>query len=57
LTTPVKATPPHVAIFWNEHHTMGYRYEHLNKEFFDCEYGLYRAEKTADIITQMKKNL
>lgn len=55
LTEHVKATAPHVAIFWNNHHTMGYRYKSHEKEFFDCEHGLYRAEKTADIIAQMKK--
>jgi len=49
----VKATPPHVAIFWTQDHTMGYRYKHHEKEFFDNEVGLYRAKLTADIKSKM----
>lgn len=43
-----------VVVFWNHHHTMGYRYAHHCKEFFDMECGLYRAKKTADIKKRMQ---
>jgi hypothetical protein len=53
----VKATAPHVAIFWTEFpkggHTMGYRYSHNEKEFFDMEVGLFRATETDDIKKKM----
>jgi hypothetical protein len=49
----VKATAPHVAIFWTATHTMGYRYAHHEKEFFDIEKGLYRAKYTKDIKAKM----
>lgn len=48
-----KATAPHVAIFWTQTHTMGYRYSHHEKEFFDVEVGLFRAKFTKDIKAKM----
>jgi hypothetical protein len=45
----VKSTAPHVAIFWTATHTMGYRYAHNEKEFFDNEVGLYRAKTSKEI--------
>ncbi|MDF9798012.1 hypothetical protein OKW21_003275 [Catalinimonas alkaloidigena] len=52
-----KQNTPHVAIFWTDTHTMGYRYSHLEKEFFDNEVGLYRAKKTTDIKQIMSKTI
>ena len=49
LARYVKITTPHVAIFWTAGHTMGYRYAHHRKEFFDIEDGLYWAKLTKDI--------
>ena len=49
----VKTTAPHVAIFWTATHTMGYRYAHNEKEFFDNEIGLYRAKTSKDIKAKM----
>ena len=49
----VKTTPPHVAIFWTQTHTMGYRYAHHEKEFFDVEVGLFRAKLTKEIEAKM----
>jgi hypothetical protein len=48
-----KATAPHVAIFWTQTHTMGFRYSHHEKEFFDIEVGLFRAKLTKDIKAKM----
>lgn len=45
----VKTTAPHVAVFWTATHTMGYRYAHNEKEFFDNEVGLFRATTSSDI--------
>ncbi len=53
IITITKSTPPHVAIFWTSTHTMGYRYAHHEKEFFDIEIGLFRAKLTADIKKKM----
>jgi hypothetical protein len=50
----VKATIPHVAIFWTSTHTMGYRYAHNEKEFFDNEIGLWRAKTSKEIKAKMK---
>jgi hypothetical protein len=50
-----KNTAPHVAVFWNSHHTMGYRYAHNEKEFFDPELGLYRAKLTKNIDAKIKE--
>lgn len=44
-----KKTAPHVAIFWSATHTMGYRYAHNEKEFFDNEIGLWRAKTSKEI--------
>jgi hypothetical protein len=49
----VKATAPNVAIFWTQTHTMGYRYAHHDKEFFDIEVGLWRSKYTKDIKAKM----
>jgi hypothetical protein len=49
-----KNTPPHVAIFWTSGHTMGYRYAHHEKEFFDIETGLFRAKLTDDLKKKME---
>lgn len=51
----VKNTAPHVAIFWNSFHTMGYRYSHNEKEFFDLNVGLYRAKTSKEIIEKMNE--
>jgi len=54
-----KQTPPHVAIFWTAGHTMGYRYAHNEKEFFDNEVGLFRAKTSKEIkakINEVTKN-
>jgi hypothetical protein len=48
-----KQYPPHVAIFWNSFHTMGYRYSHNQKEFFDMNEGLFRAKTSDDIKAKM----
>jgi hypothetical protein len=45
-------TAPHVCIFWNNHHTMGYRVSTTPTrecEFFDMENGLWLADNDADI--------
>jgi hypothetical protein len=57
LTRLVKSTAPHIAIFWTQNHTMGYRYAHNEKEFFDVESGLYRAKTTKDIQAKMEKQI
>ena len=49
----VKGTAPHIAIFWTQTHTMGYRYAHHEKEFFDVEVGLFRAKYTKEIKAKM----
>jgi hypothetical protein len=49
-----KDHPDKVIIFWTDEHTMAYRYQHNNKEFFDIEVGLYRAETTDEIQEKMK---
>jgi hypothetical protein len=51
----VKNVYPHVAIFWTSTHTMGYRYAHHEKEFFDVEIGLFRAKLTKDILAKMNE--
>ena len=56
LITYVKLTPPHVAIFWNSFHTMGYRYSHNEKEFFDLNEGLFRAQTSAEIKDKIKES-
>jgi hypothetical protein len=45
-------TNPHICIFWNSHHTMGYRVstQHGREcEFFDIENGLWLAGNDTDI--------
>ncbi len=52
----VKNTAPHVAIFWTDTHTMGYRYSHHEKEFFDVEQGLFRAKYTDAIKAKIESS-
>jgi len=44
-----------VILFWTNEHTMAYRRQSKNKEFFDIEVGLYRAETTDEIQKRMKE--
>ena len=46
---------PHVGIFWNFFHTVGYSYAHRDKNYFDNNVGLYKAKKTADIVAKMEE--
>lgn len=55
VISKVKASPTGVAIFWTRYHTMGYRYAHHDKEFFDMEAGLFRAKYTKHIKSTMEK--
>ncbi|HVR63899.1 MAG TPA: hypothetical protein VMU50_18485 [Polyangia bacterium] len=48
-----KNNAPHVGIFWNSFHTVGYSYGHLDKQYFDNNVGLYRANHTKDIVAKM----
>jgi hypothetical protein len=50
-----KNSAPHIGIFWNSFHTVGYSYGHLNKQYFDNNVGLWRAEKTADLVAKMEQ--
>jgi len=50
-----KNNAPHVGIFWNSFHTVGYSYGHLDKQYFDNNVGLYKAKKTADIVAKMEE--
>lgn len=50
-----KNNAPHVGIFWNSFHTVGYSYAHLDKHYFDNNVGLYKAKKTADIVAKMEQ--
>ena len=54
LAKKAKQNAPHVCIFWTDNHTMGYRYAHNEKEFFDNETGLFRAKTTKEITNKMK---
>ena len=49
-----KNNAPHIGIFWNSFHTVGYSYGHLDKYYFDNNVGLYKAKKTADIVAKME---
>jgi hypothetical protein len=51
-----KATLPHIGIFWTSCHTMGYRYSHHDKEFFDIEQGLFRSKYTEGIKEKIEQN-
>jgi hypothetical protein len=53
IISTTKNTAPHVAIFWTAGHTMGYRYAHHEKEFFDIETGLFRAKLTEHLKAKM----
>lgn len=55
LEALAKNNAPHIAVFWNSHHTMGYRYHHHDKEYFDMEAGLYKAKLTRDIDAKMQE--
>lgn len=50
-----KNNDPHIGIFWNSFHTVAYSYAHLDKEYFDNNFGLYKANKTADIVAKMEE--
>jgi hypothetical protein len=52
----IGTTPPFVGIFWTPGHTMGYRYSHHEKEFFDMEQGLFRSKYTAGIKAKVREN-
>ncbi len=48
----VNITPPHICIFWNSTHTMGYRLSTRygrEVEFFDIENGLWVCNNDADM--------
>ena len=51
----VANTAPHVAIFWNSFHTMGYRVGRNNSEFewFDNNHGLYLANNADELFQTM----
>jgi hypothetical protein len=51
-----KTTFPHIGIFWTHCHTMGYRYAHHEKEFFDIEEGLFRSKYTEGIKAKIEEN-
>lgn len=51
----VSMEAPFVSIFWTSQHTMGYRYSHHQKEFFDIETGLWRAKYAAGIKAKMEE--
>ncbi len=51
----VKASESGVAIFWTQFHTMGYRYSHQEKEFFDMEAGLFRSKYSKNIKAKMEQ--
>ncbi len=55
VITNTKSYFPHVAIFWNSFHSMGYRYSHNEKEFFDMNEGLFRAKTSEEIKTKMEE--
>lgn len=50
-----KNNAPHVGIFWNSFHTVGYHYGHHNKQYFDNNVGLYKAKYTKDIVAKMEQ--
>jgi len=56
LFRETKNTAPYICIFWTSGHTMGYRYSHHEKEFFDMEQGLFRAKYTDGIKNEINKN-
>lgn len=51
----VKLSSTGVAIFWNAYHTMGYRYSHLNKDFFDMNYGAFRCKYSRGIANKFNE--
>lgn len=64
ITTPdevqavTASTPPHISIFWNRDHTMGYRFSLKKNEYdlFDNNFGLYRTNSPADIFDCLRNN-
>ncbi len=54
ITEAFKNHAPHVGIFWNSFHTVGYSYAHLDKHYFDNNVGLWKAKKTADLVAKME---
>ncbi|MDH5671371.1 MAG: hypothetical protein OEZ06_04430 [Myxococcales bacterium] len=55
IAAAFKANAPYLGIFWNSFHTMAYRYNHVDKRYFDNNYGLWKAKTTKDIVAQMEK--
>ncbi len=47
--------PNDAIIFWTNEHTMAYRRQQHNKEFFDIEVGLYRSKTAAEIEQKIKE--
>ncbi|BBO69298.1 hypothetical protein DSCA_32280 [Desulfosarcina alkanivorans] len=52
----IETTAPFIGIFWTAGHTMGYRYAHHQKEFFDMEQGLFRAKYTAGVRAKIEEH-
>jgi len=44
VMTVIKSSASKIGIFWNSYHTMGYRYSHHEKDFFDMNNGLFRSK-------------
>lgn len=44
-----------IGIFWNSYHTMAFGYSHLQKDFFDMNYGLFRSKYTAGIKAKVQE--
>jgi hypothetical protein len=52
----VKRTAPFTAIFWTATHTMGYRYAHHEKQFFDMEEGLFTSKYSDALKAKIEEN-
>lgn len=52
----IETTAPFIDILRTAGHTMGYRYAHHQKEFFDMEQGLYRVKYTAGIGARIEED-
>lgn len=55
VTSLGKDHPNAAVIFWTEGHTMAYRYQSEQKDFFDIEVGAFRAKLTKDIEATMRE--
>ena len=51
----IKVSQFGVGIFWNSFHTMGYGYSHKQKDFFDMNYGLFRAKYSKGIQAKVEE--